>query len=320
MPFGGLIPFRQVPENRAIARSMPTYSDLPPAVRWPFSVACALVTAFSNQFPPGWQSFGFYTGLTLLIFSVVASLWHGMNVWRGKRGLDPIRLRLVHFLLLVLLATAFAAGWFANEKRKSALGANALPRSTHISSGVAIEARPSILKKFRSAREKDGLVNAIDQTEATLNNYKKQMTALYKKVLGPPIPREPAPPTQTPEQALRGAVGDLQNWQSLIESMQKDLSPNSSFFDSPFKEEMNYIIYDGAPKIDALDNSWMGSLWWRLTRDADLSQQKDKDFGNRLLEDWTDRDKPTVLSKMQIAQNWIGDCIKRAEILRAALN
>jgi hypothetical protein len=76
------------------------FSSLPGVVRGPITFGGALMSAFSSAMPSWLAPFGFYTGIALVCFGVVASVW----VWIRKPGfkLEPSHLLIVGSIGLIV--------------------------------------------------------------------------------------------------------------------------------------------------------------------------------------------------------------------------
>jgi hypothetical protein len=87
------------------------FSGLPAAVRWAFTGAGGLMSAFSSNLPPGLQTGGLYAGLALGIFGSIALTWHWINRWRERHGKTRLKLGPIHVIILGLVIAGLGVGW-----------------------------------------------------------------------------------------------------------------------------------------------------------------------------------------------------------------
>jgi hypothetical protein len=157
------------------------FEELPWWAKSLLIIGGALMSAFSNSFPPGFQLFGLYLGIALSLAGVMASTWHWLNQWRVRRGKPRVKLEPSHLISIGLIGGAIflsiaAAGyaWQTFWPSAKVNAAQGIAASAPVRSGPVFTTQYG-REKFRSA---------LDDLAGVVNSHVGEVIRLSNNVAG----------------------------------------------------------------------------------------------------------------------------------------
>jgi hypothetical protein len=171
-------------------------ASLPWWVRLPTLVASLLVSAFASRLPNWAQDGGYYLGLTLAAWVMMASIWHWIDRWRADHGKPRLKLEPIHLIALGLLIALVGVGWqlyrgsTSASSQKLTVTATKIPAPTpEQKDAITAPLRDKINELTASNSEKDRQLVAKDR-----ELQEARQRAVPKPAEPPPVIRSPGLP------------------------------------------------------------------------------------------------------------------------------
>lgn len=150
------------------------FARIPSLVKIGFGLAGYLVSAFSGRLPEGFQDVGLWVGFAVGTLAVVGLMLHQAQVWRGGKKVTPqdvIYLGVVGAFIFTLVAIGGMVWQHYSPPTISQRTEIATPSSIV----ATAETKPSKPTRHLSSKDKDNIVNALNELSAVTEKRLRKM-------------------------------------------------------------------------------------------------------------------------------------------------